>query len=537
MADEQGGAPWWRGAVVYQVYVRSFCDANGDGQGDFAGLISKLDYIAALGVDALWLSPIHPSPNRDWGYDVSDYENVHPDYGTLADFDALLAAAHARGLRVLLDEVLCHTSDEHPWFANSLAKGAKSDWYVWADPKPDGNAPNNWLSAFGGPAWSYRPERRQHYHHKFLRQQPKLNWRNPEAKAAALAVLDFWLKRGADGFRLDVANAYLHDPALADNPPTAPQERTPAIWADAAELQRHLHDCNLPQNIDCLAEIRRTVERYAGRFVFGEFSEGNERAGAFSAPDEGLHSSYTFSMLRANKLSPDFVKNNYEGLAPHSRHWPSVAFSNHDMIRTVTRFGGAPDGDPALAKLMLALLLSIKGTVLLYQGEELGLPEVELRRDQLKDPVGDLYYPLFKGRDGCRTPMPWDAAARHLGFTSGTPWLPLGKMHGALAVSEQENDAASPLNFARRFLTTRKRSAALRLGDMEFVAAPAPVLAFVRTHEGARALCVFNLSREKAKFRSDLLSAATVLDLGCGEATLTGAELSLGPLAAWFAGL
>jgi len=337
-------APWWRGAVVYQVYIRSFCDGNGDGQGDFAGLISKLDYIASLGVDAIWLSPIHPSANRDWGYDVSDYEDVHPDYGTLADFDALLAAAHARGLKIILDEVLCHTSDEHAWFADSRSNGPKSDWYVWADPNPDGTAPNNWLSAFGGPAWSYQPARRQHYHHKFLRQQPKLNWHNPDAKGAALAVLDFWLQRGADGYRLDVANAYLHDETLADNPPVPVEKRNSAIWADAANLQRHLHDCNLPENIGCLAEIRRTVERHADRFVFGEFSEGFERSGAYAAPDEGLHAGYTFFMLRPNKLAPDFVKNNYAALARHPRHWPCVSLCNHDIVRTVTRFGGGPAG-------------------------------------------------------------------------------------------------------------------------------------------------------------------------------------------------
>ena len=525
--------PWWRGAVVYQVYIRSFCDSNGDGQGDFAGLISKLDYIASLGVDAIWLSPIHPSPNRDWGYDVSDYDNVHPDYGTLADFDALLAAAHARGLKILIDEVLCHTSDEHAWFADSLAKGGKSEWYVWADPKPDGTAPNNWLSAFGGPAWSYQPARRQHYHHKFLRQQPKLNWHNPNAKAAALEVLDFWMTRGADGYRLDVANAYLHDQTLTDNPPVPQEQRTPEIWADGANLQSHLHDCNLPENIGCLAEIRRTVERYADRFVFGEFSEGFERSGAYAAPDEGLHAGYTFFMLRANKLSPDFVRNNYATLAKHPRHWPCVSFCNHDIIRTVTRFGGGAEGDPALAKLLLALLLSIRGTVLLYQGEELGLPEVDLRRDQLKDPVGDLYYPLFKGRDGCRTPMPWDAKAANLGFSSGTPWLPLGAAHRKLAVSEQEGDGQSALNFARHFLTARRNSAALRSGEIEFLDIPAPVLAFVRAAEGERVLCVFNLSREDATFQSGLLHTASALDMGCGEATLAGGKLALGPLTAW----
>lgn len=527
-------APWWQGAVVYQVYVRSFCDGNGDGHGDFAGLTAKLDYISALGVDAIWLSPVHPSPNRDWGYDVSDYESVHPDYGTLADFDTLVAAAHGRGLKVLLDEVLCHTSDEHAWFNDSMNRGPKADWYVWADPHPDGTAPNNWLSAFGGPAWSYQPSRRQHYHHKFLRQQPKLNWRNPDAKAAALAVLDFWLARGVDGFRLDVANAYLHDATLADNPPTPMAKRTDAIWADAATLQEHLHDCNLPENVAILDEIRRTVERHGERFVFGEFSEGYERAGAYAAPDEGLHSAYTFFMLLARELSPAFVTGNYALFENHSRHWPCVTLSNHDMTRAVTRFGGGADGHPALAKLLLALLFAIKGTVLLYQGEELGLTDVDLKRAQLRDPVGDLYYPVFKGRDGNRTPMPWEADEPNLGFTAATPWLPLGSVHRSLAVSRQKSDAASPLNYARRFLAVRKRCAALRLGAMEFLEAGAQILAFVRSHDTERILCVFNLSRTNAGFQHPLLAGAQTEDWGCGEAVLDAGRLRLAPLSAWF---
>ncbi len=225
--------PWWKGAVIYQIYIRSFCDGNGDGVGDFTGLLSKLDYLAGLGVDAIWLSPIHPSPNRDWGYDVSDFDGIHPDYGSQADFDSVLAAAHARGLKVLTDEVLAHTSDEHPWFCNSLANGDMADWYVWAPPKDDGTPPNNWLSAFIGEAWTYHPARRQYYHHKFLRQQPKLNWRNGEARKAALAVLDHWLARGVDGFRLDVASAYLHDLALTDNPSVPADQRNSTHWEHA----------------------------------------------------------------------------------------------------------------------------------------------------------------------------------------------------------------------------------------------------------------------------------------------------------------
>ncbi len=525
--------PWWRGAVIYQVYVRSFCDGNGDGQGDFAGLVSKLDYIKSLGVDAIWLSPIHPSPNRDWGYDVSDYENVHPDYGTLADFDALLAAAHGRGLKVLLDEVLCHTSDEHAWFQDSMQRGDKSDWYVWADPKQDGTAPNNWLSAFGGPAWSYHPARRQHFHHKFLRQQPKLNWQNPDAQAAGLKVLDFWLERGADGYRLDVANAYLHDTLLRDNPPVPMQKRTDATWADADNLQEHLYDCNLPENVQVLEKIRRTVEAHGDRFVFGEFSEGYERAGAYAAPDEGLHGGYTFFMLRQRHLTPGFVTGNYALLAGHPRHWPVVSFSNHDVLRTVSRFGGAPEGDPALAKMLLALLFSLKGTVCLYQGEELGLTEVDLKREQLRDPVGDLYYPVAKGRDGCRTPMPWDANAHEIGFTTGKPWLPLGQTHRALAVSEQLSDANSPLLYCCKFLAARKRYRPLITGEMKFVPSPASILAFVRGEGDERVLCVFNMSRKAISFDVGKLGVLSATDLGCGEATLKADTLELGHGAAW----
>ena len=531
-------APWWRGAVIYQVYIRSFCDGNGDGQGDFAGLIAKLDYIQKLGVDAIWLSPVHPSPNRDWGYDVADYEGVHPDYGTLADFDALLKAAHARGLRIILDEVLCHTSDEHAWFRESLdAASPKKDWFVWADPKDDGTVPNNWLAVFGGSAWAYQPARRQYYHHKFLRQQPKLNWTNAEAKRAALDVLTLWLERGVDGFRLDVANAYLHDATLKDNPPIPAAERGALEWSHAANMQHHRHDSNLFENRAELDIIRRTVEQFDDRFVFGEFSEEFERSGAYLPPDLGLHAGYTFALLVASRLAPGYIRKHFEGLNEHPKHWPCISFSNHDVIRTVTRFGGGPEGDPALAKMLFALLCSLRGTTLIYQGEELGLPEVDLRRDQLKDPVGDLYYPIAKGRDGCRTPMPWDAGAKNLGFSTGTPWLPLGPAHKALAVSEQEGNADSPLEFARHFLAERRNSKALRFGELKFLDAEKPVLAFTREQDGERVLCVFNMSRDDASFSHPLVAKSNVLGLGCGNSTDKGETLHLGPLAARFAAL
>ncbi|HEY2071915.1 MAG TPA: alpha-glucosidase family protein [Rhizomicrobium sp.] len=506
--------PWWRGAVIYQIYIRSFADANGDGQGDFAGVISKLDYLASLGIDAIWLSPIHPSPNRDWGYDVSDYDGVHRDYGTDADFDRLLAEAHARGLKVITDEVLAHTSDEHAWFLDSLKRGEKSDWYVWRDPQEDGTVPNNWLSAFAGPAWAYQPMRRQYYHHKFLRQQPKLNWRNDDARNAALGVLDRWLARGVDGFRLDVANAYLHDDSLTDNPPVPESERNSHSWMHAPNLQHHWHDSNLAEEIEALDTIRRTVDRYPDRFVMGEFSEDPERCGCFAPPDKGLHSGYSFPLLEARRLGPEFIRKHFAMLAKHPGHWPSVAFSNHDVMRTLTRFGGA-DASPALAKMMLTLLFALKGTALIYQGEELGLPQASLRRDQLKDPVGDLYYPYSGGRDGCRTPMPWDSSAPNLGFSSGTPWLPASPSHRALAVDAQEADGQSTLHYVRALLALRKESKALRLGKIEFIDAPPPVLAFTRSFEGEDVLCVFNMSSEPAEYGSRALAPyEAVLEIG-----------------------
>jgi alpha-glucosidase len=434
----------------------------------------------------------------------------------------------------MTDEVLAHTSDEHAWFRESLKGGDKSDWYVWSPPRLDGTPPNNWLSAFAGEAWAYHPARRNYYHHKFLRQQPKLNWRNPEARRAALAVLDHWLARGIDGFRLDVANAYLHDPALTDNPPVPMEVRTNAHWAHAPNLQFHFHDSNLVENIEALDEIRRTVDRYSDRFVMGEFSEEPERCGAFAASDEGLHSGYSFPLLHAHVLGPDFIRTHFTMLAQHPGHWPSVAFSNHDVMRTLTRFGGR-NAPPTLAKLMLALLFSLKGTALLYQGEELGLPEADLRRDQLKDPVGDLYYPLHKGRDGCRVPMPWDAKKPNLGFSTGTPWLPMSPEHAALAASIQDGEPESTLNFTRRVLAVRKKSPALRWGEIAFRDAPSPLLVFERSFEQERIICVFNMSAKAVEYATS--QDAATLAIGADATRVEGNILALGAYGFWLASL
>ncbi len=504
-------APWWKGAVVYHIYVRSFSDSDGDGHGDLKGVAARLDYISSLGVDAIWLSPIHPSPNRDWSYDVSDYQGVHPDYGDLADLDALVAAAHGRGLKVLLDEVLAHTSDEHAWFAASRDEGPngpKADWYVWADPAPDGTAPNNWLSVFGGPAWAYQPARRQHYHHKFLRQQPKLNWTQPEAKAAALDVLDFWLARGIDGFRLDVAGTFLHDTALADNPPVPAADRGHREWAHASEMQRHFNDSNLPENIPLLEEIRARVDAHGDRFVFGEFSEEEERCGAYCSPQDGLHSAYTFVLLNARRLAAGPFRDHARTLARFPDHWPCISLSNHDVPRTAQRFG------PASARLMFALMLALRGTALVYQGEELGLPDARsLTRTEIRDPVGDLYWPISKGRDGSRTPMPWQEDGASMGFSSGKPWLPLAVEHAGRSVATQEADPASALAFSRAMIALRKASPALTQGDSALIETEDPLFAIRRTHGDDVLLCVFNLGETEARFHHADLTGAQLLDL------------------------
>ncbi|MDO8377773.1 alpha-amylase family glycosyl hydrolase [Phenylobacterium sp.] len=519
-------APWWKGAVVYHIYVRSFFDSDGDGHGDLRGVAAKLDYIESLGVDAIWLSPVHPSPNRDWGYDVSDFEGVHPDYGSMADLEALVAAAHGRDIKVMLDEVLSHTSDEHAWFAASRdggPDGEKASWYVWADPADDGTAPNNWLSVFGGPAWAYQPARRQHYHHKFLRQQPKLNWRNPDAKEAAISVLDFWLAKGIDGFRLDVAGTFLHDDTLADNPAVPAAQRTRHHWAHASEMQVHLNDSNLPENIPLLDEIRARVDAHGDRFVFGEFSEEEERCGAYCTPEDGLHSAYTFVLLHARKLNPQIFRDHFQTLARHPGHWPCISFCNHDIMRTATRFGGGE----AIARLMLALLLSLKGAILLYQGEELGLPEAQsLTRTEIRDPVGDLYWPISKGRDGSRTPMPW-APGENLGFSSAKPWLPSAPEHRDLTVAAQTADPNSTLALAKALIALRKGSAALTRGEIAMAPAAGQVLAFTRTQGDEQVLCLFNMGAEPAVFAQAGLAGEAVPLPGLIQAKVEDGKVAL----------
>ena len=489
-------SPWWQGAVIYQVYPRSFADGDGDGVGDLAGLSTRLGYIAALGVEALWLSPVFKSPMADFGYDVEDYRAIDPLFGDLAAFDRLLAEAHRLGLRVILDLVLSHTSDRHLWFRESreTRTNPKADWYVWADARPDGTPPNNWLSVFGGPAWSWEPRRGQYYLHNFLAAQPDLNLHHPEARRAALAEMAFWLARGVDGCRLDVANYYLHDPLLRDNPPRPPEERPADGVPDISPYgrQRHLYDKSRPENLVLLGEIRALFDRHPGTVAIAEVHDDDSvaRAAEYVAGPDRLHTAYGFSLL-GGAFSAAAIRRSLEAFAAcPGEGWPAWAFSNHDVPRAVSRWG---DDSPAFAKLLVALLGSLRGTVFLYQGEELGLPEAEIPQDRLQDPFGKALWPVFKGRDGCRTPLPWDRNEPNAGFSTAEPWLPIPASHLPLAVASQERDPASPLAHARRFLAWRRRQPALRLGAITFHDTAEPLLAFTRHHPEQSLLCLFNL--------------------------------------------
>ncbi|ASY57405.1 Maltodextrin glucosidase [Sinorhizobium sp. CCBAU 05631] len=500
----RSGDDWWRGAVVYQVYPRSFQDTDGDGIGDLRGVTRRLSHIASLGVDAIWLSPFFRSPQADMGYDVSDYCDVDPMFGSLADFDAMMAEAHRLGLKVIIDQVISHTSDRHPWFVESRSSrsNAKADWFVWADPKPDGTAPNNWLSIFGGPAWEWDGVRRQYYMHNFLTSQPDLNFHHPEVQEALLDTVRFWLDRGVDGFRLDTVNYYFHDRHLRDNPPLVPDPD--ATSSDAPEvnpygMQDHLYDKTQPENIAFLQRLRALLDRYGGRTTVGEVGDGArslKTVAAYTSGGDKLHMCYTFDLL-GPELSARHIRRcveNFQAIVTDG--WVCWAFSNHDVMRHVSRFVLREADRERMAKLAIALLASLRGSICLYQGEELGLPEAELTYEELRDPYGIRFWPAFKGRDGCRTPMVWERDEANAGFSAGFPWLPVREEQRALAVDAQEGVAGSVLEHYRTTLAFRRAHAPLLDGDMAFLATNQDVLAFTREKNGERLLFVFNLTGE-----------------------------------------
>ena len=523
-AAQHSPVPWWHGAAIYQIYPRSFADSNGDGIGDLPGVTAHLDYVAALGVDAIWLSPFFTSPMRDFGYDISNYCDVDKIFGTLDDFDRLLKRAHELGLRVIIDQVLSHTSDQHPWFQQSRSSrnNPRSDWYVWADPKPDGSPPSNWQSVFGASAWTWDARRCQYYLHNFLVEQPDLNVHNLAVQDALLETARFWLDKGVDGFRLDAINYAMHDPLLRDNPPAAPNSRPITRPVD---FQQPLYNKSQPDMPRFLERIRKLIDSYKGRFTVAEI--GGEGAEAdmhqYTLGQSRLHTAYGFNFLYADRLTPTLVRQALESWpAGANIGWPSWAFSNHDAPRAISRWA-SPQDRAEFARLSMLLLVSLRGNIFIYQGEELALPQADIAFADLQDPEAITNWPRTLGRDGARTPMPWTAAGGRAGFTTGKPWLPISAEHAALAVDQQQQDNNSQLALTRRLLALRGASAALRVGTLRFLEAPEPLLAFERSAGSEHLLCLFNLGPERCTWPSPAPGTWRILE------QVGGAELKVLP--------
>jgi alpha-glucosidase len=533
---------WWRGAVIYQIYPRSYQDTNGDGVGDLRGILKRLPYVASLGVDAIWISPFFKSPMKDFGYDVSDYRDIDPMFGSLDDFDLLIAEAHRLGLKVMIDLVLSHTADVHPWFVESRSSrtNAKSDWYVWADPKPDGSPPNNWLSIFGGSAWQWDTRRLQYYLHNFLSEQPDLNFHNPEVQDALLDVTRFWLERGVDGYRLDTINFYFHSQGLEDNPALPPEQRNdqtaPAV--NPYNFQDHLFDKSRPENLAVLQRFRALLDEYPAAAAVGEVGDsqrGLEVVAAYTSGGDKVHMCYAFDFLAPEKISARNVKTVLEDFGRvASDGWACWAFSNHDVVRHASRWGAGEPDVKAYLKVLSALLMSLRGSVCLYQGEELGLTEADIPFELLQDPYGKRMWPDFKGRDGCRTPMVWSADAQNGGFSTGKPWLPVPPEHEALAVDRQEPDAESLLAHYRRFIAFRRAHPALAGGDIVFHEAEGDIVMFSREFGNERIVCAFNLGARPASVDVDAaLKLEPLSGHGFSEAAAAG-KVTLASYGAWF---
>ncbi len=478
--------------MIYQIYPRSFFDSTGDGVGDLAGITHKLDYVADLGVDAVWLSPFFTSPMKDFGYDVSDYRGVDPLFGTLDDFRALLARAHALGLRVLIDQVWSHTSDQHAWFQDSRTSGDadKADWYVWADAKPDGTPPNNWQSVFGGAAWTWDTRRGRYYLHNFLREQPDLNFHTPQVQDAILDVARFWLDLGVDGFRLDVCTLYFHDQQLRDNPVRADGRRT----ANPFDWQRHVYNVSQPENLAFLARLRALADSFGDICLMGEVfdDEGLTRVLEYTQGEDRLHTAYCFDFLTPQCNAP-FLKGVLQQWS-EGGGWPTWALGNHDAPRLATRWTqGAPT--PEKLQLFAAFQMCLAGTLCLYQGEELGLEQAVIPFDRLQDPEGIAFWPEKPGRDGCRTPMPWSHTARNAGFTSSDePWLPIPSAHVERAISAQTGANGSILEAYRDLVHWRSATPTIGAGHIALLPSDERVLAFVRKSADGPMVCAFNFS-------------------------------------------
>ena len=477
---------WWQSGLIYQIYPRSFQDTDGNGIGDLAGIRQRLDYLADLGVDAIWLSPMFVSPMKDYGYDVADYRAVDPRFGTMEDFDALLADARSRGIRIILDLVPNHTSNQHAWFqeARTSRTSPKRDWYLWSDPAPNGGRPNNWLSEFGGPAWTFDAATDQYYYHAFLPEQPDLNWRNPAVREAIYDVMRFWLDKGVGGFRVDVLWHLLKDDARRDNP------ENPGWHEGMSPTQRLLpiYTTDLPDMQSIVREMRAVIDEFDERVLIGELYLPIERLVRYYGEGlDGAHLPFNFALIEApwHARELDRLIRDYEAAVPQGG-WPNWVLGNHDKPRIAGRVGERQ------ARVAAMLLLTLRGTPTLYYGDEIGMPQATLSGVESRDPVERNVPGFGLGRDGCRTPMQWDTSA-NAGFTTGTPWLPIATDDPAVTVAAQADDPGSMLALHKRLIDHRRRHPALSVGSFHPLAADGDVLLYQREHVGERFLVALNL--------------------------------------------
>jgi len=530
------GHQWWQDTVFYEVYPRSFADSNNDGIGDLNGIASKLDYLKDLGVNAIWITPCFPSPQVDFGYDVSDYENIDPMYGTLADFDRLEEQAKQHGIRIILDFVMNHTSDQHQWFVDSRSSRASAhrDWYIWRDSKGPGKPPSNWISIFGGSAWKFDPKTGQYYYHIFYPQQPDLNWRNPAVEKAMFDVTRWWYKRGVAGFRLDAVNTLFEDPSLRDNPVLPGKDE----YGDPNTDPRYNE--NLPQNHALLRRLRAVADE-SHAVLIGE-TWTSTAAGLkkyYGENNDELQMPMDFMFTTVNKLSPPDFRRQIAAVNA-SGGWPVYVLSNHDIVRSYVRYGDGQHND-AIARMMAAFYLTLRGTPIMYYGEEIGMTNNDpKRKEDVKDPIGKRGWPKEKGRDGERTPMQWNEAA-NAGFSTAKPWLPVPPTYKSHNVEAELKDPASILQVYRRVLSLRHQNAALRDGDYLPLNENDPhVLSYLRRYKDEAVLVAVNMSGQPQEESFDLHALGlgskchTLLrTAGSGPSDIPLSHVSLAPFAAY----
>ncbi|MFN2216111.1 MAG: alpha-amylase family glycosyl hydrolase [Anaerolineales bacterium] len=484
--------PWWKDNIIYQIYPRSYRDTNGNGLGDLQGIIESLDYLAELGIGAIWLSPFYPTPDADFGYDVSDHSDVDPRFGTLDDFDRLVKQAHDLNIKVIIDLVLNHTSNQHPWFneSRSSRENPKRDWYIWRKEK------NNWQAAFGGSGWEYDEKTGEYYYHMFLKEQPDLNWHNHEVRKAQLDVVRFWLDRGVDGFRLDVFNVYFKDKDFQNNPVK--------FGLRGFDRQRHIHDTDQPEMIPFLKELRELLDSYKDTYAVGETFNATAELAAGYVGENALHAAFSFDFTSSELFypwKPTWLIGRIEKREQifKKNRWPTTVMSNHDIPRAASRYSHGEDD--ANARLAMTLLMTLRGTPFLYYGEEIGMRDISLKYSEIKDPPGRKYWPIYKGRDGCRSPMQWNSE-KYAGFSPVNPWLPIHPDHLLRNVEIQKNDPDSLYHFTRKLIQIRKENNALTSGTYSKLETDNDkVMAYLRETNDQTVLVILNFSSKKEIFQ------------------------------------